>query len=161
MRPILIQSRSARSAATALAITVISMSHTVAQPADCKAMKDDKERLACYDAGAAEPAMVPVAKPPEDPILAKAKSAVANSLKDPPSARFESVARQGDAVCGYINAKNSYGGYVGKTRFIYVIKTGEGRVEYPVSGINVSTIGEVNATDKLMVRYCSHLKRAS
>lgn len=49
---------------------------------------------------------------------------VRDSLKDPESARFSSVyttkRTAGDPsvnVCGYVNAKNSYGGYVGAVRF--------------------------------------------
>lgn len=49
------------------------------------------------------------------------KSAVAASLKDPDSAKFRNtrlVAHlQGAVVCGEVNAKNSYGGYSGFTRF--------------------------------------------
>lgn len=52
------------------------------------------------------------------------KTSVRNLLKDPDSATFSELygARRIDgegpvAVCGYVNAKNSYGGYVGKKRF--------------------------------------------
>jgi len=47
-----------------------------------------------------------------------------NSLKDPDSARFYgiySVQKPGQprpSVCGFVNAKNSYGGYTGKTMFL-------------------------------------------
>ena len=74
---------------------------------ECKGLKDDSERLACYDSQAGVVGTAP--KAALDPIITKAKAAVANGLKDPPSARFESAARKGNAVCGYINAKNSYG----------------------------------------------------
>jgi hypothetical protein len=43
---------------------------------------------------------------------------VADTLKDPDSARF----RNQKSVCGEVNAKNSYGGYVGFRRFIAVGK---------------------------------------
>jgi hypothetical protein len=58
----------------------------------------------------------PVAK--SDPI-AIARERVKNILKDPDSARFRSefVARDG-TVCGFVNAKNSYGGYDGFRRYI-------------------------------------------
>lgn len=49
------------------------------------------------------------------------KKAAADMLKDPGSAQFRNVRLQphlqGAVVCGEINAKNSYGGYVGFTRF--------------------------------------------
>lgn len=53
-----------------------------------------------------------------------AKDAVIATLKDPESARFKSVVGVGDpdgtgaySVCGSVNAKNSYGGYVGDRLF--------------------------------------------
>jgi hypothetical protein len=51
-----------------------------------------------------------------------AKTAVIALLKDPESARFSGVAGVGDpagtySVCGSVNAKNSYGGYVGSVLF--------------------------------------------
>lgn len=41
-------------------------------------------------------------------------------LKDPDSARFEQVThnRQNDVVCGWVNAKNSLGGYTGRKLFM-------------------------------------------
>ena len=51
-----------------------------------------------------------------------AKKAVVSQLKDPESARFGEIwALSGTngkrSVCGYINAKNSYGGYTGDKMF--------------------------------------------
>jgi hypothetical protein len=56
------------------------------------------------------------AKP--DPI-ALAHERVKDMLKDPDSARFRSefVTHDG-TVCGFVNAKNSYGGYGGFKRYI-------------------------------------------
>ena len=51
-----------------------------------------------------------------------AKDAVKAMLNDPDSAKFEGLQAgitSGD-VCGYVNAKNRMGGYVGKTPFYYV-----------------------------------------
>lgn len=54
--------------------------------------------------------------------LAAAKAQVASSLKDQDSAKFRNVVIRpygyGRVVCGEVNAKNSYGGYVGFTRFV-------------------------------------------
>jgi uncharacterized membrane protein YagU involved in acid resistance len=48
--------------------------------------------------------------------------AVANQMKDPNSAEFRNwhafQSQQGLLVCGEVNAKNSYGGYVGFTHFV-------------------------------------------
>ncbi len=55
----------------------------------------------------------------------EAKKAVKGLLNDPDSAQFsdlESGQQKGD-VCGYVNAKNRMGGYVGKTPFFYAGST--------------------------------------
>jgi hypothetical protein len=90
----------------------------------CARLKSDQERLSCYDQQGKEgrPAAQKVkAKnaPSEDPQIAAAHASVRRLLKDPDSARFESsyIAHTG-AVCGLVNAKNSYGGYAGASRFI-------------------------------------------
>lgn len=58
----------------------------------------------------------------EEEALEKAREAVAESLKDPSSAQFRNVRLAnymgGKVICGEVNAKNSYGGYVGFTRFV-------------------------------------------
>lgn len=63
---------------------------------------------------------------PMTPTLEEAaQKAVRNVLKDPDSAQFSGVpvaARSKQTgnirVCGYVNAKNSYGGYNGSTRYV-------------------------------------------
>lgn len=58
----------------------------------------------------------------EAQIVAAAQETVADSLKDPESARFRGVAIKtyngNRIVCGEVNAKNSYGGYVGYEPFV-------------------------------------------
>lgn len=54
--------------------------------------------------------------------MAVYQSAVADTLRDPESARFRNVrvvrkADGSDALCGELNAKNVYGGYVGYAPF--------------------------------------------
>lgn len=53
--------------------------------------------------------------------VAVAENAVRETLRDPESARFRNVKRNAmtGAVCGLLNAKNAYGGYVGESPFIY------------------------------------------
>lgn len=58
-----------------------------------------------------------------DNVIDGAKAKIAAKMKDPESARFAdlvSVVDKGGTsiVCGWINAKNSYGGYVGYTPFV-------------------------------------------
>lgn len=76
--------------------------------------------------GGFEKAAVPEARAEE------ARNAVRAMLKDPESAQFRNIYSRGmggkpipnATVCGEVNAKNSYGGYIGFTRF-YQSKPGE------------------------------------
>ena len=57
-----------------------------------------------------------------DEAVEAAKAVVAYDLKDPESARFRSIEirdfQGGKLICGEVNAKNSYGGYVGYQKFL-------------------------------------------
>lgn len=72
--------------------------------------------VACWAQATPKAKPKQVAKP--DPI-AISHERVKDILKDPDSAKFrnEFIARDG-AVCGFVNAKNSYGGYGGFKRYI-------------------------------------------
>jgi hypothetical protein len=50
----------------------------------------------------------------------RAREAVRRVLKDPESARFtgEYISSSG-AICGRVNAKNSYGGYIGPKSYVF------------------------------------------
>lgn len=58
---------------------------------------------------------------PSQKVERMVKEAVREQLKDPQSAQFDSldtfVIGGRRTTCGQVNAKNSYGGYVGKTLF--------------------------------------------
>jgi hypothetical protein len=54
---------------------------------------------------------------PTDPFAAE-KAIVLEGLKDPGSAQFRNLKRYTRMVCGEVNAKNSYGGYVGFEPFL-------------------------------------------
>jgi hypothetical protein len=58
------------------------------------------------------------------------KNAIRRNLKDPESAQFTDVRiyQGGNVVCGSVNAKNAYGGYVGARDFVYI----DARSTYPV-----------------------------
>lgn len=55
-------------------------------------------------------------------FIEAAEDAVRRVLKDPDSAKFQEMVvrdhRGGKVVCGNVNSKNSYGGYVGFTPFV-------------------------------------------
>lgn len=58
----------------------------------------------------------------EESAIQLAKESVQLGLKDPESAQFRNVRLVGyngsKVICGEVNAKNSYGGYVGHKKFI-------------------------------------------
>ena len=62
------------------------------------------------------------AKDGEEKTFAAAQAAAKRLLKDPDSATFRSLRISKyngfEVVCGEINAKNSYGGYVGYNKFV-------------------------------------------
>jgi hypothetical protein len=69
--------------------------------------------------------------------IAKIKSVISEGLKDPESAKFPDpfvATKEGNniTVCGYVNAKNSYGGYVGKKPF-YVLGFASSGLFVPMS----------------------------
>ena len=64
----------------------------------------------------------------------EAKNAVKKLLNDPDSAQFSEVTngkKNGD-VCGFVNAKNRMGGYVGNTAFFYEKASGIAGLVQPV-----------------------------
>lgn len=56
-----------------------------------------------------------------DLVTRKIETFVAGHLRDPNSLMLRDLHVRGEAICGYLNAKNSFGGYVGFTPF--AIKT--------------------------------------
>lgn len=69
----------------------------------------------------------------EPSLESEAKRAVRQGLIDPDSAKFESVFtnQKSGAVCGFVNAKNRMGGYVGASPFVYQRETGATLVREP------------------------------
>ena len=69
----------------------------------------------------------------QDQIVHRAENAVKARLKDPDSAKFEGVAKCpfADGASGFVNSKNSYGGYVGRETFYYL----DGEVRFVADGL--------------------------
>lgn len=90
-----------------------------------------------------------------DPMIGKAKEAVAARMKDPVSAKFTDVrkCKSGDYVTGKVNAKNSFGAYAGAEQFI-----SNGYVVHTASEIQTfEDAANVPLGDRLMpqlLRYC-------
>ena len=54
-------------------------------------------------------------------LFQEAEAVVRAGFFDPDSARFDRlVLGKNDAVCGWVNAKNRFGGYVGFEQFVYL-----------------------------------------
>jgi hypothetical protein len=88
----------------------------------CKEIASDVARLECFDqiASTAEGATGAT----EDDLHKEALETVASQLIDPSSAQFRNVRMvttgEGKAtLCGEVNGRNRYGGYVGFTPFSY------------------------------------------
>lgn len=54
--------------------------------------------------------------------ILNAREHIKGRLKDPSSAKFsgEFIGKNG-AICGHVNAKNSFGGYTGESRYIFSV----------------------------------------
>jgi hypothetical protein len=79
-------------------------------------------------AAAAKHQVAPV--DPHAALFAKVRALVVYGLKDPDSAKFRPFQFVTDGsgnqkVCGEVNAKNTYGGYVGFTGFAYTLELGD------------------------------------
>ncbi|WP_227340126.1 hypothetical protein [Sphingopyxis sp. P8] len=62
----------------------------------------------------------------------EAEEIVRATLTDPESAQFENVARSErnpDVVCGHVNSKNRFGGYVGNKRFYVTLSSREAQLD--------------------------------
>ena len=55
----------------------------------------------------------------EDRHITEAKRAIERNLSDPSSAQYRNVKNYISSVCGEVNAKNKFGGYVGFQQFTY------------------------------------------
>ena len=81
-----------------------------------------------------------------------AETAVGGKLKDPYSAHYKDFrAYQQDSstfiICGTVNAKNSYGGYVGDVPFIAYVASGVGQKagQYFPIGANIAPPDDISA----------------
>ncbi|WP_164881673.1 hypothetical protein [Paenirhodobacter populi] len=75
---------------------------------------------------------------------------VTRSMKDPDSARFGNIAAaksgQGAViVCGFVNGKNSFGGYTGEVPFMGILKS---------SGYLVLDIASTENEYRAMIKTC-------
>lgn len=112
---------------------------------DCKKIKSQKERLACYDNAAEDKSK----KADTEAVVTKFKQLLTQNFFDPDSAKFRNLTGYGFAgsepgslmvfpdtgtlitVCGEVNAKNRSGGYVGYRRFFAVYSMDKASIEEP------------------------------
>lgn len=83
-----------------------------------------------------------------------AKRSITHDFKDPDSVLYRDVFisnRTTPTLCGEINAKNSYGGYVGYKRFFYNrVVSGVDRSEIPENRASYSRLESVYCRDKVL-----------
>lgn len=126
-------------------VTLLALAWTTT--AHCKSITDPEARLACFDkASSTQKSHATKRTHAVPPEFALAKAAIERKLKDPTSAQwselFEVQTNQGGFVCGAVNAKNSYGGYVGSRGFVYDMRlnsatmmlSGDSDADYTVAG---------------------------
>ena len=92
-------------------------------------------------------------RPPTTDELKVIATKVANSLKDPDSAKISDVrvsAGETRFACGMVNAKNSYGGYTGKRPFMGLLDGKGGKQVFGLLGI-----GETDADASILLKMCS------
>ncbi len=84
---------------------------------------------------------------------------VRRSLKDPTSALFSGVPRASEKepgivyVCGVVNAKNSFGGYVGDRPYLGLLATMEGGA---IATFNVVSLGSDANSTATVLDLCRH-----
>ena len=78
--------------------------------------------------------------------LTDGKRSLAEHMKDPDSVKFRNLitSESGSVLCGEVNAKNSYGGYVGFKRFYYFWSTSKPS----------SIFGEADFHEEFWIRSC-------
>jgi hypothetical protein len=128
----------------------------------CRSVSDPTNRAACLDTLVANmleeviqrqrPSSSEAAEVPAkwSSLVRNGKEVAKRDLKDPGSAQFRKLLVSDGLVpklCGEINAKNSYGGYIGFARFI-VTEKGEVRV---LEGHNI----DARSFDRAWAYYCN------
>lgn len=74
----------------------------------------------------------PVPSDPNEEAFSDAQQAVLLMLKDTDSAEFRQVIMGSkESVCGFVNAKNNFGGFSGFSAFYYDTKTSEAYIHDP------------------------------
>lgn len=92
--------------------------------------------------------------------IAAVKKRVKENLKDPNSAVFEIMlgskidSTDSIFVCGVVNAKNSFGGYAGRTPYYTLLRTGTNAHGQRVSYGSITTIGSTQTDLAVVVSMC-------
>jgi hypothetical protein len=80
---------------------------------------------------------------------ARGRLLVRMRLKDPDSAKFSPDLLKPGAVCGLVNAKNSFGAYAGSEPWLYIVQTGQAMIL-----TEGQTTSEKTEVLRLFERYC-------
>jgi hypothetical protein len=73
-------------------------------------------------------------------LISEARIAVKANLKDPSSAVFSEERVYSKTVCGQVNAKNYFGGYVGLRQYVYRIETNRADILEPQNSGSTSIV---------------------
>lgn len=105
----------------AISIWLTGCAAVPAQPIQSPYQELHDQRLKEVERMATEVELGLQSMPPQE-LLNKAQAAITYGFKDPDSAKFRNVRyvkyEERIVICGEVNAKNSYGGYVGYENFI-------------------------------------------
>lgn len=75
-----------------------------------------------------------------DSDIDRARAAVSEKLSDPSSAQFRNErSKEGGWVCGEVNAKNAFGGYIGFKRYTVIWKDAGGQ-DVAIEGDNETSL---------------------
>lgn len=136
-----------------------------AQEFKCEHIKEKKVRDSCV---AERSKSAKKTENAQDAFVKQAKMTIAQTLKDPGSATFsklkylENPERRSQALCGDMNAKNSYGGFVGSKPFLSLLAPREEggspvwttwAMQVPEAG-NMKNIQKEIELIKLAMSYC-------
>jgi hypothetical protein len=117
---------------------------------DCKSITDPQARLTCFDRAGPKSHVAKSNSPAAEDFTA-AKAVIERKLKDPMSVQwaelFKVKTKDGEFVCGAVNSKNSYGGYVGSRGFIFDVR-------FNTATIMLSGASDPDYSGEDAARYC-------
>lgn len=136
-----------------LGLTAPSASAQDVDISQCTQLKSSKARASCFETVATKLSEAKRAEKDFAAFVVRSKQEVSRPFIDPDSANFRSLLiTQGNArksLCGEVNGKNRYGGYVGYRRFIVSFNTLESKYLTPSLEQSTAAPAEGSLEDRL------------